>query len=133
VLQALQPTIGQLYGAGRVGEIGHEVKQGMWLAVLLHRRLADPDVLAALLAVAKASPELVEKATLYLRIEALALPATLFFRVYSSLNTALAKPKMVMALQLGGLLLKLPLNALLIFGGLGLPALAAPVAPSPPR
>ncbi|MFX6011117.1 MATE family efflux transporter, partial [Acinetobacter baumannii] len=35
VLQALQPTIGQLYGAGRVGEIGNEVKQGMWLAVLL--------------------------------------------------------------------------------------------------
>ncbi|MFX5530356.1 MATE family efflux transporter, partial [Acinetobacter baumannii] len=32
VLQALQPTIGQLYGAGRVGEIGNEVKQGMWLA-----------------------------------------------------------------------------------------------------
>jgi MATE family multidrug resistance protein len=33
---------------------------------------------------------------------------------------------MVMALQLGGLLLKLPLNALLIFGGLGLPAFGGP-------
>ncbi|QBP74258.1 MATE family efflux transporter [Herbaspirillum huttiense] len=127
VLQALQPTIGQLYGAGRVGEIGNEVKQGMWLAVLLS--IVGSLILMfspLFLAVAKASPELVEKATLYLRIEALALPATLFFRVYSSLNTALARPKMVMALQLGGLLLKLPLNALLIFGGLGLPAFGGP-------
>jgi MATE family multidrug resistance protein len=66
VLQALQPTIGQLYGAGRVGEIGHEVKQGMWLAVLLS--IVGSLILMfspLFLAVAKASPELVEKATLY--------------------------------------------------------------------
>ncbi|MGC8011210.1 MATE family efflux transporter, partial [Salmonella enterica] len=72
--------------------------QGMWLAVLLS--IVGSLILMfspLFLAVAKASPELVEKATLYLRIEALALPATLFFRVYSSLNTALARPKMVMA------------------------------------
>lgn len=127
VLQALQPTIGQLFGAGRLDEIGNEVKQGMWLAVLLS--IVGSLVLMfspVFLAFAKASPELVEKATLYLRIEALALPATLFFRVYSALNTALARPKMVMAIQLCGLLLKLPLNALLIFGGLGLPAFGGP-------
>ncbi|ALU87943.1 MATE family efflux transporter [Herbaspirillum rubrisubalbicans] len=127
VLQALQPTIGQLFGAGRLDEIGNEVKQGMWLAVLLS--IVGSLVLMfapLLLAFAKASPELVGKATLYLRIEALALPATLLFRVYSSLNTAMARPKMVMALQVGGLALKLPLNALLIFGGLGLPAFGGP-------
>lgn len=127
VLQALQPTIGQLFGAGRSSEIGNEVKQGLWLALLL-------SILGGLalafspffLSFAKASPELVEKATLYLRIEALALPATLAFRVYAALNTALARPKMVMAIQVCGLLLKLPLNALLIFGGLGLPAFGGP-------
>ncbi|WDZ96946.1 MATE family efflux transporter [Herbaspirillum sp. WKF16] len=127
VLQALQPTIGQLFGAGRHGEIGNEVKQGLWLAVLLS--IFGCLLLAFspyFLSFAKASPELVEKATLYLRIEALALPATLAFRVYASLNTAMARPKMVMAIQLCGLLLKLPLNALLIFGGLGLPAFGGP-------
>ncbi|KAF1042513.1 MAG: Multidrug resistance protein MdtK [Herbaspirillum frisingense] len=127
VLQALQPTIGQLFGAGRHGEIGNEVKQGLWLAFLLS--IVGCLVLAFspfFLSFAKASPELVEKATLYLRIEALALPATLAFRVYASLNTAMARPKMVMAIQVCGLLLKLPLNAWLIFGGLGLPAFGGP-------
>jgi len=47
----------------------------------------------ALLTFAQASPELAEKATLYLRIEALALPATLGFRVYAALNTAIAGPR----------------------------------------
>jgi MATE family multidrug resistance protein len=127
VLQALQPTIGQLFGARRFSQIGDEVQQGMWLAALLSLL----GMLALLfspffLSFAQASPELVEKATLYLRIEALALPATLLFRVYSALNTAMARPKMVMAIQLCGLLLKLPLNALLIFGGLGLPAFGGP-------
>ncbi len=127
VLQALQPTIGQLFGAGRLDEIGREVKQGLWLALLLSIVGGLVLLFAPLfLAFAKAPPELVEKATLYLRIEALALPATLFFRVYSALNTAMARPKMVMAIQLSGLLLKLPLNALLIFGGLGLPAFGGP-------
>ncbi|WP_050469119.1 MATE family efflux transporter [Herbaspirillum chlorophenolicum] len=127
VLQALQPTIGQLFGAGRHGDIGNEVKQGLWLALLLS--IFGCLVLAFspfFLSFAKASPELVEKATLYLRIEALALPATLAFRVYASLNTAMSRPKMVMAIQVCGLLLKLPLNALLIFGGLGLPAFGGP-------
>lgn len=127
VLQALQPTIGQLFGAGQLDRIGGEVKQGLWLALLLSL-LGGLVLLFSpfFLSFAKAPPELVEKATLYLRIEALALPATLLFRVYSALNTAMARPKMVMAIQLCGLLLKLPLNALLIFGGLGLPAFGGP-------
>jgi len=127
VLQALQPTIGQLFGAGRLGQIGNEVKQGLWLVLLLS--LIGSLILSlspVFLSFAKAPPELVERATLYLRIEALALPATLAFRVYAALNTAMARPKMVMAIQVCGLLLKLPLNALFIFGGLGLPAMGGP-------
>ncbi|MFL9926440.1 MATE family efflux transporter [Herbaspirillum lusitanum] len=127
VLQALQPTIGQLYGARQLHAIGNEVKQGLWLALLLS--MIGCVVLAfspLFLTFAHASPELAEKATLYLRIEALALPATLGFRVYASLNTALSRPKMVMAIQVTGLFLKVPLNGLLIFGGLGLPAFGGP-------
>lgn len=127
VLQALAPTIGQLFGAGRATDIGYEVKQGSWLAFFLC--CAGAVVLLfpqPFLAVAQASPELTEKATLYLQILALALPATLGFRIYGALNTAIARPKMVMAIQLAGLALKVPLNALFIFGGLGLPAFGGP-------
>lgn len=127
VLQALAPSIGQLFGAGRAADVGYEVKQGGWLAFFLC--CAGAVVLLfpqPFLTLAQASPAVTEKATAYLQILALALPATLGFRIYSALNTAIARPKMVMALQLGGLLLKLPLNALFIFGGFGLPAFGGP-------
>jgi len=127
VLQALSPIIGQLFGARRLADIGFEVKQGAWLALFLTGLgcllLLFPQ---PLLSLAHASPELSVKVTLYLRILAAALPATMGFRIYSALNTAVARPKMVMALQIGGLLLKVPLNLLFIFGGLGLPALGGP-------
>lgn len=127
VLAAISPVIGQLFGAERFDEIGAEVKQGAWLAIFL--TLAGCTVLLfpqPLLSLAHASPELSEKATLYLRILALALPATMGFRLYASLNTAIGRPKMVMSLQVAALALKVPLNALFIFGGLGIPAMGGP-------
>ncbi|WP_328804738.1 MATE family efflux transporter [Noviherbaspirillum galbum] len=127
VLAALSPIVGQLYGAQRLDEIGSRVKQGMWLAGLLTvigaAFLLFPQ---PLLAFAHASPELSGKATLYLRSLVIALPATMGFRIYMSLNTAIGRPKMVMALQIGGVFLKLPLNALFIYGGFGLPAMGGP-------
>ncbi|GAB3538875.1 MATE family efflux transporter [Noviherbaspirillum agri] len=127
VLAALGPIIGQMYGAERYGEIGAELKQGTWLALFL--TIAGCLVLLfpqPLLSLAHASPELNQKATLYLRTLGLALPATLGFRIYASLNTAIGRPKMVMMLQITALLLKLPLNALFIFGGFGIPAMGGP-------
>lgn len=127
VLQALSPIVGQLFGARRFDEIGAEVKQGVWLALFLSvigcTILLFPQ---PLLALTRASPELNAKATLYLQALAFALPATLGFRLYSALNNAIARPKAVMLIQLAGLGLKIPLNALFIFGGLGLPAFGGP-------
>ncbi|WP_211097357.1 MATE family efflux transporter [Herbaspirillum sp. ST 5-3] len=127
VLAALSPVIGQLFGAQRFKAIGAEVKQGIWLALFLTvigcLALLFPQ---PLLSLAHASSALNDKASLYLRILALALPATLGFRIYASLNTAIGRPKMVMALQIGALALKVPLNALFIFGGFGIPALGGP-------
>ncbi|PUA18256.1 MATE family efflux transporter [Glaciimonas sp. PCH181] len=127
VLQALSPIIGQLYGGQRMADIGYQVKQGTWLALFLSLLgclvLLFPQ---PFLSVAHASPILSAKATLYLQILALALPATLGFNVYSALNTAVSKPKMVMAIKIIAVLLKFPLNALFIFGGFGIPALGGP-------
>jgi len=127
VLQALSPIAGQLYGARKHGEIGEEVRQAAWLGLLLAAigmvTLWFP---APLLQLANASPELTAKATAYLRYEALALPAALGFRIYSALNNALSRPVMVTVLQLAGLVLKFPLNALFLYGGLGVPAMGGP-------
>ncbi|WP_455282952.1 MATE family efflux transporter [Cupriavidus necator] len=127
VLQALAPIAGQLYGAGRVEAIGAEVRQAAWLGAAL----AIPGVLllafpGPLLAFAKAPPELVDKASAYLHFGAFGLPAALGFRIYSALNNALSRPIMVTVLQVGGLALKVPLNAWFIHGGLGVPAMGGP-------
>lgn len=129
VMQALSPVIGQLYGAKKHEAIGDEVRQGVWLALFLSLvgclLLLFPQIL---LDIAKAPPALEERVREYLRLLALALPATLGFRIYASLNTATSRPRMVMLLQVSGLLLKIPLNALFIFGAadLGIPALGTP-------
>ncbi|CAJ0861199.1 MATE family efflux transporter [Ralstonia flatus] len=127
VLQALSPIAGQLYGAQRHSEIGEEVRQAVWLGLVL----AAIGMLilwfpAPLLQLADATPELTEKATAYLRYEALALPAALGFRIYSALNNALSRPVMVTVLQLAGLVLKFPLNALFLYGGMSIPAMGGP-------
>jgi MATE family multidrug resistance protein len=130
VMQALSPIIGQLYGAKKFDAIGDEVRQGVWLAIFLSAvgsaLLLHPSFL---LDIAEAPPELDGKVREYLALLAPALPATLGFRIYASLNHAISRPRMVMMIQVGSiLLLKLPLNALFIFGGFGLPALGAPGA-----
>jgi MATE family multidrug resistance protein len=61
-----------------------------------------------------------------LRILSLGLPASLAFRVYSSLTNAVGKPRLVMFLQVGALVVKVPLNLWFIFGGFGMPALGGP-------
>jgi len=127
VLQALSPSIGQLFGARKLEAIGFEVRQGVWLALFLSVLGATALLFPQpLLAIAQGSSELNNKVVQYLQILALALPATLGFRVYASLNTATSRPRMVMAIQITSLLLKIPLNGLFIFGGLGLPAFGAP-------
>nr|WP_043419106.1 MATE family efflux transporter [Cupriavidus basilensis] len=127
VLQALAPIAGQLHGAGRGAEIGSEVRQAAWLGLAL----AIPGMLlllfpGPLLEFAQAPPELVEKATRYLQIQAFGLPAALGFRIYSALNNALSRPVMVTVLQLVGLSVKIPLNAWFIGGGFGLAPMGGP-------
>ena len=107
VMQALSPVIGQLYGAKKHEAIGDEVRQGVWLALFLSvigcLLLYFPQML---LDIAKAPPALEDRVREYLRLLAPALPATLGFRIYASLNTATSRPRMVMLIQVAGLLAK---------------------------
>ncbi|WP_250513300.1 MATE family efflux transporter [Caballeronia sp. INDeC2] len=127
ILVALQPIAGQLFGAGRESEIGEETRQALWLAAALtvvgFVLLYFPE---PLLSLAKSPPALHDRTVDYLRILSFGLPASLAFRVYSSLTNAVGKPRLVMFLQVGGLLLKVPLNTWFIFGGAGVPALGGP-------
>jgi MATE family multidrug resistance protein len=126
VLNALNPIIGQHHGGGRHTAIGVSYVQGLWLALLLAVAgglcLAFPQLW---LGGIHAPPEVEALVTRYLRVLAVALPAALMFRVISVLNVAVARPHVVMRMQVAGLALKVVLSYGLIFGALGMPRLGA--------
>lgn len=124
VLQALIPVVGHHHGAGDREGVRRSFQQGVWLALAI----ALPGMTALLfpglaLSWARTDAAVLERAQSYLGWLAWSLPAGLLFRVYSGLNQGLSRPLLVTLLQLMALGLKLPLNAWLIFGGAGVPAL----------
>ena len=135
VVLAVGPIAGQLFGAGRLRDCGESLRQATWLALVLSvagcALLVFPQ---PFLSLSKASPEVADKVRAYLLGLAFALPPALLFTVYRGFNIALSRPKAVMSLQLGALLLKVPLTALLVFGArldtpfgaLQVPALGTP-------
>ena len=126
VLIAVSPTVAQLLGAGRYSEIGEQVRQAMWLTLALALasivlfRYPEP-----LLAISKAPPVVAEKVRAYLAIAAWGAPAGLAFRLFASYTTAVSLPRVMMALNLLGLALKIPLAWVFTFGHLGAPAMGA--------
>jgi multidrug resistance protein, MATE family len=125
-ISALNPIIAQHFGAGRFAAIGASYGQGLWMALLFSAGgfllLAFPEVWLPWL---HPPPEVEPLVARYLRVLSLALPASLMFRAIYSLNTAVSRPHVVMAMQLGGLVLKVLLSYVLIFGKGGLPRLGA--------
>jgi len=123
VLQVLLPAWAELHGAGRNEELGRSVRQSLYLAGLATATgfiglfasgplLRWTDVPVAMQGDVQA----------YLEALALALPATLLFRMFSTLNQSLGKPLLVTWLQTAALGLKVPLSIWFCFGGWGLQA-----------
>ncbi|MDR2924703.1 MAG: MATE family efflux transporter [Azoarcus sp.] len=97
VLQALAPIVAQHYGAGERARIGSDMRQGLWLAVLLAlfgiALLIQP---RWLLAPAHLEPDIEDIAVGYMRLLALSLPAALGFRAFHATATALGQPRPLM-------------------------------------
>jgi multidrug resistance protein, MATE family len=127
VVSALAPIAGQLFGAKRYSEIGEEVRQATWLAlgltVLGCLILTNAD---HVLEISQVSPDIEEKARLYLNILAIGLPASMVMRVLMALHNAVSRPAVITVIQLIGLGLKLPLNLLFIYGGFGIEGMGGP-------
>jgi len=126
VLLAVSPIVGQLLGARHYADIGEQVRQGMWLTVTLALlsvvvfRYPEP-----FLVLSGPSPEVADKVRAYLAIAAWGAPAGLAFRLFASYTTAISLPRIMMALNLLGLLLKVPLTWVFVFGHLGSPAMGS--------
>ena len=127
VIHALIPIIGQLYGGGRLKEVGRAWGQGVWLAMALSALGAIPMLFPDvwLLLSGDVEPAVRSGVTWYLRALIIALPAALVFRSIYALGTAVSRPKVVMVINLACIGVKGLFNWILIFGKFGAPALGA--------
>ncbi|MDR3352341.1 MAG: MATE family efflux transporter [Zoogloeaceae bacterium] len=131
VLQALAPIVGHHCGAGRIGAIGADVRQGLWLTLFLAGLGILPLGLfpRELLAPARLEPEVEEIAVSYLRLMAFALPANLGYRAFYAVAAALGHPRPLMYVSCAETLTHALLAWCLVGGHLpGLAPLGAPGA-----
>jgi MATE family multidrug resistance protein len=124
ILQALLPMFAELHGAKQHQQIGAVFRQGIYLwvglSVLGVLLLMAPEFLLGWTGV---PTHLQDQSITYLAILGLALPPALFFRLFSTLSQSLGKPKLVTAIQLIALILKIPLSIAFTFGFANWPAM----------
>lgn len=124
ILLATTPKVAQRFGSGQQQEIGPLVRQALWLALAVGGGAAallwnaEP-----VLHLMQVDPSLVEPAMGYLRGVACGFPAVALYHVLRCYSDGLGHTRPSMMLGIGGLLLNIPLNYVLIYGKLGLPAL----------
>jgi len=121
VLQALLPVWAEQRGAQEPSKIGASLRQSLYLwliaSVLGMWIMLSPD---AILRATQIPENMHGDVRHYLAILAFGLPPTLLFRLYATLNQALGRPQLVTWLQVGALVLKIPLSVWFTFGAGGL-------------
>jgi multidrug resistance protein, MATE family len=117
MLQALLPVWAELHGADKPTEVGKSVRQALYLCgftmALGMWALLCP---GPLLNWTQVPLSLQTEVRDYLGIVAFGLPGSLLFRMYSTLNQSLGKPKLVTWVQVGALVVKVPVSILLVLG-----------------
>jgi len=122
IVQALLPIWAELHGARRPEALGASLRQSLYLCALL--TLAGVAALLSpgpLLRWAEVPEAMQGEVRTYLAVLAAALLPSLVFRLYSTFNQSLGHPLLITWLQLGALLLKVPLSIWLVAGGAGVP------------
>ncbi|WP_096695866.1 MATE family efflux transporter [Polaromonas sp. AER18D-145] len=124
IVQALLPIWAELHGARRHAALGRSLRQSLYLcgfiAAVGIAALLFPGPLLRWAQVPAGMQDDVQR---YLAILAAALVPSLLFRIYSSFNQSLGRPLLVTWLQVGALMVKIPLSVWLVAGGAGVPAL----------
>jgi MATE family multidrug resistance protein len=125
LLLALTPVVAQLNGSGRRDRIGHQIRQGFWLAgfvsILVMVVLWNAGYIIH--AMHNIDPLLADKAVGYLRALLWGVPGYLFFQVCRNQCEGLAKTKPGMVMGFIGLLVNIPVNYIFIYGHFGMPEL----------
>lgn len=117
VLMGLAPIAAGHFGAGRLSAIGDDVGQAVWVALLLSM-IGIPILLWVdpWFALIQPDPTLKPSIQSFLMVTTVALPATLLFSVFFTLNSSTSRPKVTMAINLAALAMKWPLNLIFMNG-----------------
>lgn len=126
IVQALLPIWAEMLGARKHEAIGRSLRQSLYLCGFITAAgMAALLFPGALLRWAQV-PELIRgEVQDYLTVLAFAFAPSLLFRLYSTFNQALGKPILVTWLQIGALVLKIPLSIWLVAGGGGVEPMGA--------
>lgn len=126
VLLALPPIIAHLHGAGRRADIGREIHQSVWislaLAIVAILLLCFP---GPIIAISELQPVVEAKVRAYLAASAWGVPGAFALRLFFGLSTGIGHPRPVMLFNLLSLSIKVPLNALFMYGLSGLPQMGS--------
>lgn len=126
IVQALLPIWAEMLGARQHEAVGRSLRQSLYLCGVIS--LAGMAVLlfpGPLLRWAQVPEAMQDEVQRYLAVLAFAFVPALLFRIYSTFNQSLGKPRLVMWLQVAALALKIPLSIWLVAGGGGVPAMGA--------
>ena len=124
IIQALLPIWAQMRGARQYHAVGQSIRQSLYLCGFIS--VAGMGALlfpGPLLHWAKIPASMQGEVQAYLAVLALAFVPALLFRLFSTLNQALGKPVLITWLQIGALVVKIPLSIWFVAGGGGLDAM----------
>lgn len=128
LLSVLTPIISNLNGAAKRHQVADHTRQGvviaLFLSVIMMFILYHSDKLISLRSSVEhpIDPEMVEVAVSFLRAIMWGVPAFLLFLVYRNQCEGLSNTKPAMVIIFIALLANIPINYVLIYGKLGLPA-----------
>ncbi|MGB4118225.1 MAG: MATE family efflux transporter [Polaromonas sp.] len=121
IVQALLPIWAELLGANKQHEMGRSLRQSLYLSgIITLVGMAALLFPGPLLRWAQVPDAMLGDVQSYLNVLALAFAPSILFRLYSTFNQSLGKPLLVTWLQVGALLVKIPLSIWLVAGGAGL-------------
>ena len=126
IIQALLPIWAEMRGARQPLAVGESIRQSLYLCGLIS--LAGIGALlfpGPLLHWAQIPASMQGEVQAYLAVLAFAFVPALLFRLFSTLNQALGKPVLITWLQIGALVVKIPLSIWFVAGGGGLDAMGA--------
>ncbi|MDB5743797.1 MAG: efflux family protein [Polaromonas sp.] len=126
IVQALLPVWAEMLGARQHEAVGRALRQSLYLCGLISllgmAALLFPGPLLRWAEV----PELMRgEVQRYLAVLAFAFVPALLFRLYSTFNQSLGKPRLVTWLQVAALFVKIPLSIWWVAGGLGVKPMGA--------